>query len=79
MSKTGVYKYDKVTGEVVKISHRTPNVCVFDCTCPEGGYYSHNLAPDPKHPVFVESRSHKRRILASRGLRECHSDISGEV
>lgn len=79
MNNTGVYKFDKELGRVVKISDQVPNVCVLDCVCPEGGYYSHNLSQDVKRPVWVQSRSHKRRLLEARGLRECGSDKSGEI
>lgn len=64
MSYTGRYKYNPKTGEVEKISDEIPNVCVFDCYVPEGGYYSSNLE------TFVGSRRDKRQILKEKGLRE---------
>jgi hypothetical protein len=66
MSYTGRYKYNKETGELEKISgDSVPHVGgVFDCYCPEGGYYSEHLGQ------YVRSRTHKREILRSRGLAE---------
>lgn len=61
--KTGRYLYVKGKG-FVKVSDRPPNVQVFDCYCPETGYYSENLE---RH---VSSRSEKRRLLREQGLKE---------
>jgi hypothetical protein len=70
MNKTGRYVFDKAKGEFVRVSDRPPNVQVFDCFVPEGGYYSENLG------TFVESRSQKRRILKERGLAESNSKLT---
>jgi len=70
MSYTGVYKYDKTTGQVVLISERTPDVQVFDVHVPEGGYYSDNLQ------TFVQSRQHKRELLKAQGLRETNDKLT---
>jgi len=73
MNKTGRYRYDPVLKSLVKVSDRVPNVQVFDCFCPEGGYYSGNLE------TFVDSRAHKRRLLESRGLKEVNQLTKREV
>lgn len=75
-NKTGRYRYNKETGEMEKISDAIPNVCVFDCHVPEGGYWSENLARKPGEKVFIESRSEKRRLLRERGLREVGDKLS---
>ena len=63
MSKTGTYVYVKGEG-LVKVSDRVPNVQVFDCFVPDGGYYSDNLE------TYVESRAHKRQLMAAQGVHE---------
>jgi hypothetical protein len=71
MSYTGRYKYNKETGKVERVSDLTPNVAgVFDCYCPEGGYYSEHLG------TFIRSRTHKRELLRSKGLAE---NVSGKL
>ena len=70
MSNTGRYKYDPTSGRVVKVSERIPHISVFDCFCPEGGYFSENLGS------FVRSRTHKRELLESQGLRETNDKLS---
>lgn len=64
---SGRYKYDKELGKMVKISDSLPNVQVFDCFCPDGGYWSNNISDKP---VYIESRAHKRQLLAKENLRE---------
>lgn len=73
MGKTGRYKYDPEKGEMVKVSDEIPNICVFDCFCPEGGYWSRNLG---HKPTFVESRTHKRKLMRERGLSEANDALT---
>lgn len=66
-SKTGTYKWNPQTKQMEKVSDAIPNTQVFDCHVPTGGYWSHNLG---HNPIFVRSRSHKRRLMAKAGLTE---------
>lgn len=49
------------------------NCNVFDVYVPPGGYRSSNLE------TYVESRAHKRRLLAARGLKEKSQLIRREI
>jgi hypothetical protein len=66
MSSTGTWKWDRDLGRLVQVSRRVPNVSFNDhvCNVPSGGYFSENLGS------FVEDRSHKRRLMEARGVRE---------
>lgn len=73
-STTGVYKYDSMNDQMVRIDNRgIPDVGVFDCYVPDGGYYSDNLE------CFIESREHKRQVLAAKGLTEIGDRKSREL
>lgn len=69
-SHNGVWKWNSVLERMEKISSHTTLRNVFDCYVPPKGYYSDNLE------TFVESRAHKRRLLAERGLRETNDKLS---
>lgn len=65
---SGKYIFNKGLGRLVQVSSSVPYVAyIGQCFCPKGGYWSHNLGHTP---VYVESRTHKRRLLQERGLAE---------
>jgi len=59
---TGRYKV--IAGVLRKVSCQTGSRRFLTCTVPEGGYHSEHLG------CFVESRTHKRKLLDGLGLEE---------
>lgn len=59
---TGTYKV--VNGKLTRVSRKAGPRRFLSVTCPPGGYDSEHLG------CFVESRTHKRRLLDERGLEE---------
>jgi hypothetical protein len=67
MSKSGVYKYDPATGEVIRVSDRIPSLkkpVHWDNGWDHSGYHSEALG------CHIRSKDHKRQILEERGLAE---------
>lgn len=67
MSKTGRYKYDPVTKQMVRISDSTPslpNGVFWKDTWDHSGYYSEGCG------VRFKSKQHKRNYLKEKGIAE---------
>lgn len=75
-NKTGRYKWNPKTQKMELLYARPPNVCVFDCFVPDGGYLSTNIG---HKPVYLRSRAEKRKILKERGLKESGSLTRREI
>jgi hypothetical protein len=74
MNRTGTYKWDPETQEMVKISDVIPTLRIWDATVPSGGYWDTQMAGTP---IFIDSRQQKRKLMKKYNVREKNDFIGG--